>query len=135
MMLAIAADRPLDGAPPAQRSALTATERLEISGDPALADISAGIDLGKRSPSAPRTLPWLLCVALSACAGSDAPPPIDGPSGSRIEVTSDEPSGAACPAGGTKIVAGVDDNGSNTLEPDEIDDTEFLCRDAVVHGD
>lgn len=92
----------------------------------------------------------LLCT-LAACSGSagapgaqgipgtpgtpGAPgaPGTDGTDGSdganALVLTTPEPAGANCPAGGTKVQAGVDANGNGALEPSEvaIAGTSFVC--------
>jgi hypothetical protein len=41
--------------------------------------------------------------------------------------TADEPVGANCVFGGTKITSGVDDNDNGTLEESEVDSTAYVC--------
>jgi alpha-tubulin suppressor-like RCC1 family protein len=48
---------------------------------------------------------------------------------SLVEVT-DEPAGAACPAGGLRVDSGLDDDGDGDLEATEIDSTEYICNGA-----
>ncbi len=42
--------------------------------------------------------------------------------------TTAEPAGGNCPAGGTRIDSGTDDNGNGVLDPDEIDSTSYVCN-------
>ncbi len=65
--------------------------------------------------------PWWLVVVLMAC-GDNA-----GNGISTLVVTSDEPPGSRCPAGGTKIEAGPDDNGDGVLDPSEVTSTSYVC--------
>ena len=44
--------------------------------------------------------------------------------------TLEEPAGETCPAGGTKIVAGIDDNADGNLSDAEIDSTAYVCWEA-----
>ena len=43
-----------------------------------------------------------------------------------------EPDGANCAHGGTAVQSGPDRNGSGTLDPDEIDHTDYVCGDHLV---
>jgi len=49
-----------------------------------------------------------------------------------LVISSDEPAGANCPAGGTRIDAGTDTNDDNILEGGEITTTGFACNASVV---
>jgi Tol biopolymer transport system component len=42
--------------------------------------------------------------------------------------TAAEPTGANCPAGGTRLDVGLDDDGNGTLEAGEVDSTSYLCN-------
>ena len=43
-------------------------------------------------------------------------------------LVSDEPAGSHCAAGGTSIDVGIDGNLDGVLDPDEIDDTQYVCN-------
>src|SRR5690606_40646932 len=40
---------------------------------------------------------------------------------------SDEPAGENCASGGTRIDAGLDDDGDGVLDPEEVDSTAYAC--------
>jgi hypothetical protein len=63
--------------------------------------------------------------------GDNGPPGDSGPPGAvSLIATVDEPSGANCPNGGTKIEAGVDQNGNGKLDPNEVTSTSYVCNGA-----
>ena len=67
-------------------------------------------------------------TGFAACSGSDGP---RGAAGSTAIVnTIPEPAGVHCPAGGIKVVAGLDTNADGVLSPDEISDTQYVCNGA-----
>lgn len=77
----------------------------------------------------------VLFVAL-ACSGSDTPGPAgpEGPAGEagaaallRVEEVA---AGDRCPAGGSAIHAGVDDDGDGVLDDDEVAQTAYACDGA-----
>ncbi len=41
--------------------------------------------------------------------------------------TSDEPAGSNCVVGGKKVETGIDDNGNGQLDPEEVDETTYIC--------
>ncbi|SDX14683.1 DUF7151 family protein, partial [Flagellimonas zhangzhouensis] len=55
-----------------------------------------------------------------------------GPAGAdglkSLVVTTTEPAGANCSAGGIKVESGIDDNGNGTLDLAEVDSTEYVCN-------
>lgn len=58
-----------------------------------------------------------LLLALSAC----------GAPASSLISTTDEPAGANCLQGGTRMDYGLDDDGSGALDGEEIDGTTYIC--------
>ena len=40
----------------------------------------------------------------------------------------DEPAGANCEAGGQRVEHGIDDDGDQTLDPEEVDGTDYICN-------
>jgi hypothetical protein len=59
----------------------------------------------------------------------DDPPPED-PLITLVRLDQEEP-GENCPAGGTQISSGLDDNGNGVLEDEEIDSSQFICTPEV----
>ena len=66
-------------------------------------------------------------AALVACAGSTAD---EAPGTSALSSLSPEPSGAECPAGGTRIATGVDVDGNGVLDPSEVKSSQVVCNGA-----
>ncbi len=65
--------------------------------------------------------PWLLIV-LAACGGDD------GKNGkTTLLQTSNEPPGANCLNGGTKVTSGIDADGNGTLDDSEVTSTSYIC--------
>jgi len=62
-------------------------------------------------------------VTTFACNGQRG---ADGRNGSAVRVT-DEPAGANCPSGGTRIEVGPDVDADGQLDDDEVNSTRFLC--------
>src|SRR5690606_31590941 len=56
-------------------------------------------------------------------------PGADGQNGRSSLVVTSAATGAQCPDGGTAISSGVDDNGNGTLDAEEVDATEVVCRE------
>lgn len=71
----------------------------------------------------------LLAVVTVACAESAAPDTATATASTSTSIA-DEPAGANCPAGGTKIVTGVDANGNGALDAAEVKETRFVCNGA-----
>ncbi len=67
-------------------------------------------------------LTWLICslAVLTAC-GDNARP-------SSLVLTFDEPAGANCPGGGTRIDVGVDNDDNGLLEGSELTNTTYVCN-------
>ncbi len=61
------------------------------------------------------------------CTGTGTGDGTDGLN-SLVSVSS-EPSGANCSSGGIKIDTGLDDDRNNVLDPDEVDDTAYVCNE------
>lgn len=51
---------------------------------------------------------------------------VGGQTDPLLKVTA-EPSGTNCPSGGKAVQTGLDANGNNTLESDEVTNTQYLC--------
>jgi OmcA/MtrC family decaheme c-type cytochrome len=82
---------------------------------------------GLAMTSSPAKTPHILraLIFLVACSGDQGPA---GPPGAdTVVATTDEPAGANCANGGTKVEAGVDDNNNGTLDADEIINTTYVC--------
>ncbi|MEE1964467.1 hypothetical protein V1387_17385, partial [Allomuricauda taeanensis] len=61
--------------------------------------------------------------------GDKGPIGDQGPDGlANLVVTTAEPAGANCSAGGIKVDTGIDDNGNGVLDLSEIDSTEYVCN-------
>ncbi len=61
--------------------------------------------------------------------GADGQDGTDGEDGKNALVAvSDEPAGENCENGGKKIETGIDDDGDGVLDPEEVDDTEYVCN-------
>ena len=61
-----------------------------------------------------------------------------GPQGrNSLLLVSPESPGSNCFHGGTKVEAGLDDDGNGTLEPEEVDSTSYVCASGagLVFGD
>lgn len=61
------------------------------------------------------------------CVGDPGDQGPTGPDGLQVLVRVDAEVGDNCPMEGDRIRAGVDDDGSGTLDPGEVDATTFLC--------
>ncbi|MGM0577375.1 MAG: DUF7151 family protein, partial [Myxococcota bacterium] len=69
-----------------------------------------------------------VCDGQDGDVGRQGPAGEDGQDGlTALTEVSDEPAGDNCTAGGQRVDAGLDDDGSGTLEDDEIDSTSFVC--------
>jgi hypothetical protein len=51
---------------------------------------------------------------------------------SALMLSASEPPGVHCVDGGVVIQNGLDDNGNGTLEPAEVDQTQYICKTACV---
>ncbi|WP_375323848.1 collagen-like protein [Flagellimonas sp. GZD32] len=61
--------------------------------------------------------------------GDKGPTGDQGPDGlANLVVTTAEPAGVNCTAGGIKVETGIDDNGNGTLDLAEVDSTEYVCN-------
>ncbi len=70
-----------------------------------------------------------VCNGITAIDGVDG---INGTDGLTALInTTTEPAGANCAEGGVKIDVGLDDDANGTLEPDEIDNTSYVCNGAT----
>jgi hypothetical protein len=71
----------------------------------------------------------LVVLSLDSCEE------IEGPKGlnSLINLT-DEPSGSNCAEGGQKIEVGIDQNGNNQLDQNEVQSTKYSCNGADGTG-
>jgi ELWxxDGT repeat protein len=72
-----------------------------------------------------------ICDGESGADGVDGNDGADGTNGidgaNALISTSEEPAGSNCANGGTRIDAGVDDDGDGTLDAAEIDQTQYVC--------
>ena len=60
---------------------------------------------------------------------------VDGLNGhNSLAEVSEEPEGANCPQGGQRLDTGIDKNGDNELQPDEIDATSYICDGVSTNG-
>lgn len=95
-------------------------------------------DGGRRRAPVTVLLSALFAVAvLVGCSGSDGSngadgrPGVDGAAGAAglnaLVLTSAEPAGSRCAAGGVRIDAGLDTNRNGTLEAAEIATTQYVC--------
>lgn len=82
---------------------------------------------------------WVIATAgLVACAGAEGPEGPQGPKGddgpqgpggvNALVRVVPEPEGTNCPAGGVAIRSGLDSNGNNQLDEDEVTQTEYVCN-------
>ena len=62
----------------------------------------------------------------------NAAPGSDGTSSTSLISMTAEPPGDNCEHGGQRVDAGVDDNGNGSLDPDEVDSTEYVCNGAYA---
>ena len=70
-----------------------------------------------------------LFVLLAACNGDRGPAgPAGEPGAPALATTSAEPAGTNCAYGGTKVEAGVDDNGNGVLDASEVMSTTYVCN-------
>ena len=75
----------------------------------------------------------LLALLLLAACGEGAEAPVDALPPGSITRSEDIPVGPECPASGTRVMVGVDDDGDGVLDDAEIDDMTVVCRDLVRH--
>lgn len=67
----------------------------------------------------------LILVMFGGCTSGHEPGP-------PLTLVEDEPPDMTCAAGGARTVTGTDEDGSGTLEPDEISATTIVCTTPVV---
>ncbi len=113
-----------------------ATARYVVDGEDVVADVESAED-GVAYVTVPATLPVGRVVLLTLVAGAasaqaqvfflQGEPGPPGPPGPKTLVVP----GAACPFGGSRTLFGVDDDGDDVLDDDEIDVEHADC-DAVV---
>ncbi|HMG56080.1 MAG TPA: hypothetical protein VK601_21425, partial [Kofleriaceae bacterium] len=75
-----------------------------------------------------RRSPWIAALLLGAAVACSAPPAARPGSGPTLVSIAEEPPGAHCADGGAVVTWGVDDDGSGTLDPGEVDRTEYRCN-------
>jgi OmcA/MtrC family decaheme c-type cytochrome len=76
-----------------------------------------------------KTAQWLhlvLLLLLFAACGGDGP--AGAPGATALTETSDEPPGANCVEGGTRIDVGIDDNRNGQLDDSEVMSTTYVCN-------
>ena len=62
--------------------------------------------------------------------GQEGAPGVDGTNANGVVMTTTpESPGEHCPAGGTRIDVGIDDDADGVLDPEEIDATAYACND------
>ncbi|WP_448213545.1 alkaline phosphatase [Colwellia sp. MEBiC06753] len=76
-------------------------------------------------------------VALAGCDGDDGKNGANGSNGnnglsSLVKQTPLAVGSEHCLNGGVEIASGLDDNGSNSLDPEEVDATEYVCSPTVT---
>lgn len=72
-----------------------------------------------------RTLVFSLALLIVGCEGASGP---SGENGSdALVATTDEPPGPNCAYGGLKVDVGIDANGNDVLDADEIKQTSYVC--------
>lgn len=81
-----------------------------------------------------------VCNGAPGAAGGQGPQGPAGPGGATaLTAITDEPAGANCPRGGSRIDVGVDTNGNGTLDMSEVTATRYLCSqssaDRIWFGD
>lgn len=69
-----------------------------------------------------------ICAGASGADGADGADGTDG--ADTLVQTSEEPAGDNCADGGTRVDAGADDDGDGVLDPEEIDETTYVCQGA-----
>ncbi len=72
-----------------------------------------------------RTL-FFVVFLTAACEGPGGPAGQDG--ATALVATSDEPAGANCPDGGSRIDYGIDTNDNGVLDPGEVNGTTYACN-------
>ena len=89
------------------------------------------------SPPQRGVLACLLATGLllqAACGGSDGAPGPTGPAGSEgmstLTSLAAEAAGSNCPAGGTRLQAGLDANRNGVLDSSEVSSIQFVCAGA-----
>lgn len=84
------------------------------------------------------TIVSVVVAALFACTGDQGPPGNPGGPGDNgdtaLAITSVEPPGANCPAGGIKVEVGVDADDNGSLEPSEVTSTTYVCNGDGGHN-
>jgi OmcA/MtrC family decaheme c-type cytochrome len=78
---------------------------------------------------------WIVIALASfafACEGPAGPAGGDG--ANALVTTSDEPPGANCEHGGTKIEVGVDDDGDGVLGASEVSSVRYVCNGAGTNA-
>ncbi len=73
---------------------------------------------------------FLFSLTITACGSKDSKSnsPEVQPKPSVTMKVSQKGSTEECPNGGISIDTGIDDNGNGILDPDEVDDTQFVCN-------
>jgi len=73
---------------------------------------------------------FLFTLTMTACGSNDSKStsPEVQPKSSVTMKVSQKGSTVECPNGGISIDTGIDDNGNGILDPDEVDETQFVCN-------
>lgn len=74
------------------------------------------------------SIPSAIIIALSLSLFSCSDPVVYFVELDVLVTTREEAPGTNCPAGGTEVTIGLDDDGSGALEPGEIDNVFFVCN-------
>lgn len=84
------------------------------------------------------SLTRFVCNGAPGAAGGEGPQGPAGPSGptgtNALSVITDEPAGANCRYGGSRVDVGVDTNGNGSLDMGEVTSTRYLCDQSSVDG-
>ncbi len=70
----------------------------------------------------------LLGIIASGGGGGGGPTPTGGDPSAAAKTSTLPPGDPDCPDGGILVETGIDDNGNGSLEPDEIDQTGYVCE-------
>lgn len=81
--------------------------------------ISSGLDLNGNKQLEPAEV----SATAYACHGGDGRPGLQA-----LLSIDEEPAGARCPAGGSRLASGLDRNGNGVLDADEVMSTSHLCN-------
>ena len=77
----------------------------------------------------------IIAVVIAACDDGGTAAPDGAPDTPLVPLTRTEdiPTGPECPASGTRVLVGLDDDADGTLDDAEVDSATVICRDLVRH--